>query len=169
MPFYDSEIVKMTAQQHNLDEDRLNEMENQSKNPLPFGLGGFGAVADSDDRMFILQSQTILELAQKPCVIVGRCADYVLQDNPNRYSIFLYSSLKARMENIKKFHPEQNPATETVKMDRRRAAYYKYHTGQEWGKPSDYHLCMDTSTLGPKAAQVLADVVRAVQQERERT
>ena len=169
VPFYDSEIVKMTAQQHNLDEDRLNEMENQSKNPLPFGLGGFGAVADSDDRMFILQSQTILELAQKPCVIVGRCADYVLQDNPNRYSIFLYSSLKARMENIKKFHPEQNPATETVKMDRRRAAYYKYHTGQEWGQPSNYHLCMDTSTLGPKAAQVLADVVRAVQQERERT
>lgn len=73
------------------------------------------------------------------------------------------------MENIKKFHPEQNSATETVKMDRRRAAYYKYHTGQEWGKPSNYHLCMDTSTLGPKAAQVLADVVRAVQQERERT
>lgn len=101
VPFYDSEIVEMTARQHNLDKDRLNEMENQSKNPLPFGLGGFGVVSDSDDRMFILQSQTILELAQRPCVIVGRCADYVLQDNPNRYSIFLYSRMKARMENIK--------------------------------------------------------------------
>ena len=102
-------------------------------------------------------------------MIVGRCADYVLQDNPNRYSIFLYSGMKARMENIKKFHPDQNPVTETVKMDRRRAAYYKYHTGQEWGKPSNYHLCIDTSTLGPCTAEVLADVIKAVQQERERT
>ena len=86
--------------------------------------------------------------------------------NPEQ-SVIPYIPKSAFSQNY--YNPEQNPATETVKMDRRRAAYYKYHTGQEWGKPSNYHLCMDTSTLGPKAAQVLADVVRAVQQERERT
>lgn len=164
VPFYDREIVELTAQKHNLDEVRLNEMEDQSKKPLPFGLGGgFGTFSDTDDRMFLLQSQTILELAQQPCVIVGRCADFILKDHPNRYSFFVYSGIKQRQEQAKRYRAG-DAAKETIKMDRRRAGYYKYHTGQEWGKPANYHLCVDSSVLGPRTADALAAFVRLSEQ-----
>lgn len=163
IPFYDREIVELTARKHDLDEAHLLEMEEQSKTSLRFGFGDAGSFADSDDRLFILQSQTVIELAQQPCVIVGRCADFVLRDHPGRYSFFIYSGLKQRMAHMKKqagVYRTGDPALETAKMDRRRAAYYKYHTGQEWGKPSNYHLCIDSGALGPHTAEVLASFVR---------
>ncbi len=164
VPFYDREVVELTAQKYALDQARLLEMEEKSKMPQPFGRGGgLGAFADSDDRLFILQSQTVIELAQTPCVIVGRCADFILRDHPERYSFFLYSGLKQRMAHIEKssaLYLPGDPAKSATKMDRRRAAYYKYHTGQEWGRPSNYHLCVDTGMLGPKAADLLAEFVR---------
>lgn len=163
VPFYDREIVELTARKHDLDEARLLEMEEQSKTSMRFGFGGFGSFADTDDRLFILQSQTVIELARQSCVIVGRCADFVLRDHPNRYSFFIYSGLKQRMEHMKNLsgiYKVGDPALETAKMDRRRAAYYKYHTGQEWGKPSNYHLCIDSGVLGPNTAEVLARFVR---------
>lgn len=166
IPFYDKEIVELTAQKHHLDKERLGEMEEQSKTFLRFGFSGFTSFADTDDRLFLLQSQTILELAQQPCVIVGRCADFVLRDHPNRYSFFIYSGLKHRLTQIKRqSNCYQTPSTaqETAKMDRRRAAYYKYHTGQEWGKPSNYHLCIDSSVLGAKTAEQLSAFVRLAQ------
>ena len=164
IPFYDREVVELTAKKFTVDEERLNEMEDQSKMPQPFGRGGgLGAFADSDDRLFILQSQTVIELAEQPCVIVGRCADFVLRDHPDRVSFFLYSGMKQRLVHVashaSSYRPG-DPAQVVAKMDRRRAAYYKYHTGQEWGRPSNYHLCVDTGMLGPKTAELLADYVR---------
>lgn len=164
IPFYDREVVELTAKKYALDEERLHEMEDQSKMPQPFGRGGgLGAFADSDDRLFILQSQTVIELAKEPCVIVGRCADFVLHDHPGRLSFFLYSGVKQRMVHVASHaasYRSGDPAQAVAKMDRRRAAYYKYHTGQEWGRPSNYSLCVDTGILGPKTADLLAEFVR---------
>lgn len=164
IPFYDREVVEMTVKKYHLDAARLDEMEDQSKKPLPFGMGGgYGAFTESDDRMFVLQSQTVLELAKKPCVIVGRCADYILQEHPSRYSFFIYSSMKQRLSYMAKHadtYQAKDFSRETIKMDRRRAAYYKYHTGLEWGKPANYHLCIDSGVLGPKTAEVLATFVQ---------
>ncbi len=164
VPFYDREVVELTAQKYTLDENRLHEMEEQSRMPQPFGRGGgLGAFADSDDRLFILQSQTVIELAKEPCVIVGRCADFVLRDHPGRCSFFLYSGVKQRMVHVAQHSASYlsgDPAQTVAKMDRRRAAYYKYHTGQEWGRPSNYSLCIDTALLGPRTAELLAGFVQ---------
>lgn len=160
IPFYDREIVELTAQKHGLDADSLSAMEDRAKTPFRFS---FDAQPDSDDRMFILQSRTIIELAKQPCVIVGRCADYVLQSHPNRYSLFLYSGMKQRLAYMQKkpgIYRTNDPAQAAAKMDRRRAAYYKYHTGQDWGKPGNYHLCVDTGVLGARTADLLAEFVR---------
>ena len=158
VPFYDREIVELTAQKNGLDAADLQEMEDKSRTPLPFGLGGMGVNPDSADRLFILQSQTIIGLAKQPCVIVGRCADFVLRDHPDRISFFIYSGMKQRLDNAKKQAEAYKNAglREIEKMDRRRAAYYKYHTGQEWGKPSNYHLCVDSGVLGMATADALA-------------
>lgn len=171
IPFYDREIVEMTAKQFDLDAASLNDMEESPKTRLPFGLGGgFGAFAETDDRLFILQSQTVVKLAQRSCVIVGRCADFVLQNHPARYSFFIYSGLKQRLMHVKQqagIYKTADPARELAKMDRRRAAYYKYYTGQEWGKPSNYHLSVDSGVLGPQTANVLAEFVLLGEQAKE--
>ena len=162
VPFYDKEIVDITAWNNFVDKDRLNEMEDQSKLPFRFSRA-FGSFNDSDDQLFIRQSKTIFELAKSSCVIVGRCADYVLRDHPNRYSFFLYSGMKKRVEHMKHasgLYPAKNPAQEAPRMDKRRAAYYKYHTGQEWGQPSNYHLCVDTGILGPHTAELLKEFMQ---------
>lgn len=159
IPFYDREVVELTAQKHGLDEARLNEMEDQSKLSLRFGFSSFTSFADTDERLFLLQSQTVVELVQQSCVIVGRCADFVLKEHPDRCSFFIYSGLKQRLTHIdrqKNIYHAENPAQMVTKMDRRRAAYYKYHTGQEWGAPSNYHLCVDSGVLGAKTADVFA-------------
>ena len=166
IPFYDREIVDITAQSHAVDTTRLNEMEERSK--LPFSLSqAFGSFAESDDRLFILQSQTVLTLAQSSCVIVGRCADFVLRNHPNRYSFFLYSGMKRRITHMMResgtYHAS-DPAMEASRMDKRRAAYYKYYTGQEWGRPSNYHLCVDTGILGPQTAELLKAFMQLHQQ-----
>lgn len=161
VPFYDREIVALTAQKHGLDEESLQEMEEQSKLPSRFDFSPLDT--DSDDRMFILQSQTIIELAKQPCVIVGRCADFVLQEHPGRCSFFLYSGLKQRLAHMRResgVYRAAAPVKEVERMDRRRAAYYKYHTGQEWGQPANYHLCVDTGMLGAHTAELLAEFVR---------
>lgn len=162
VPFYDKEIVDMTAQKYSVDAKRLSEMEEQSK--LPFSLPqAFSSFSESDDQLFIRQSQTIFELAQSSCVIVGRCADFVLRNHPNRFSFFLYSGMKERIEHIKRkpgIYPASDPAQQVLRMDKRRAAYYKYYTGQEWGQPTNYHLCIDTGILGPKTAELLKNFIQ---------
>lgn len=162
VPFYDKEIVDMTAQKYSVDAKRLSEMEEQSK--LPFSLPqAFSSLSESDDQLFIRQSQTIFELAQSSCVIVGRCADFVLRNHPNRFSFFLYSGMKERIEHIKRkpgIYPASDPAQQVLRMDKRRAAYYKYYTGQEWGQPTNYHLCIDTGILGPKTAELLKNFIQ---------
>lgn len=164
IPFYDSEIVSLTAKRHDVDADSLSDMENMSKRPLPFGLT---SRQESDEHLFLLQSQTIIELARESCVIVGRCADFILQNHPGRYSFFVYSGIKKKLERMEKqpgVYQTADAAKETEKMDRRRAAYYKYYTGQEWGKPSNYHLCVDSSVLGPNTAEALAAFIHLGEQ-----
>lgn len=164
IPFYDREIVELTAEKHAIDAVRLSEMEEQSKLPRWFG---FGPEPDADDRLFLLQSRTIVELAQQPCVIVGRCADFVLQNHPGRYSFFIYAGFKQRLAHMQqangRYRKTEDPAREVLKMDRRRAAYYKYHTGQEWGKASNYHLSVDSGTLGLRTVDLLEQFVTLVQ------
>lgn len=168
VPFYDREIVELTAQKHAVDAERLHDMEERSM--LPQVLGGLqrpGVGFESDDRLFILQAETILQLAQSSCVIVGRCADFVLRSHPGRYSFFLYSGMKQRLDRMRReslIYRAQDPARAALRMDRRRAAYYKYHTGQEWGAPANYHLCVDSGVLGPQTAELLADFIRLGEQ-----
>lgn len=102
VPFYDREVVELTAQKHQLDAAVLQDMEENSRTPFPFGLGGLGVPADTADRLFILQSQTIIELAKQPCVIVGRCADFVLRDRPDRLSFFIHSNIQQRLKHTRK-------------------------------------------------------------------
>lgn len=108
----------------------------------------------SSESIFKFQSETILQLAeQKPCIIVGRCADYVLREKKNIFSVFITAPLSARVHRVA--HREDLSAAEARekarKIDKVRKEYYNYYTNKRWGHTDSYQLCVDSSVLGDEA------------------
>ena len=103
------------------------------------------------DNIFAAESKVINELASKGnCVVIGRCADYVLKDYPNVLSVFIHAPKEYCLEGAAKKHSMSPKELERFinKTDKHRAEYYKYHTGREWTDARNYDLCLDSSKLG---------------------
>ena len=113
-----------------------------------------------DDRIYLAQSDVIRKVAEEgPCVVVGRCADYILKETPNVINIFVYADMEFRKERAIRVN-NLNPvkAEEAIlKMDKRRANYYNdkrranyynYHSGEKWGKATNYHLSVNSGFIG---------------------
>ena len=128
------------------------------------------ALGDLNSQLFLKESNVIWKLAQSgACVIVGRCADFVLQNREHTYRLFISSGMARRLRHI-----SENPrlydasvkkeAKDIIAMDKKRATYYNYYTGQIWGKASNYDMCIDTGKLGPKTADIILEFVRRAEQ-----
>ena len=107
----------------------------------------------SDDNLFNYQAKIIKELAQKEsCVIIGRCADYILKDYPNVLSIFIHADEKFCLERAMERHSmtEREMKKYIEKTDKYRADFYRYHTGHEWTDARNYDLCLDSGKRGLK-------------------
>lgn len=103
------------------------------------------------DRLWILQRKTITELAEKgPCVIVGRCADYILRDTADCLKAFIYAAPEVRADRIVHVYGEQeaHPMERLLLKDKHRAAYYQYYTDIKWGVVSNYHIALNSGVLG---------------------
>ena len=115
----------------------------------------------------------IREIAEKEsAVIVGRCADYVLQGLPDKFDFFIYGSMEYRLAQVEQseYYTFGGNSAETFlnKIDRQRAAYYNFFTGRTWGKGSQYDLCISSERLGIEGtAQYLSEYVKAVQGRRD--
>ena len=164
VPFYDKEILSLAAQESGICEEL---MANHDEKPVPsylFSLArGVGDIAQPNltgemplnHRIFMAQFKAITQVASRgPCVIVGRCADYVLKDQPQLVSIFLYADLTARIERtMKKQNLERDEAKELVhKRDKQRQGYYNFFADGNWGHRSNYQLMFNTTGLTPEAA-----------------
>ena len=105
----------------------------------------------SNDTLFKIQSDTIRNIADKgSCVLVGRCADYILRDDPACLSVFISNTIETRIQKIvERMGVTVEQAKELMtKNDKSRAAYYNYYTNKTWGMASSYNLCVDASILG---------------------
>ena len=103
------------------------------------------------DRIWFAQRKVILELAEKEnCVIVGRCADYLLKDKADCLNVFIYATPEFRADRIVKLYGESpvEPLKRLADKDKKRKLNYKYFTEQEWGKTQNYHMCLDSGYLG---------------------
>jgi cytidylate kinase len=109
-----------------------------------------------------MQRKVILELAQKePCIIVGRCADYILKDKMDCLRVFIYADMEKRAERIVKVYGENNesPEKRLRDKDKRRSAFYYYHTDVKWGDVHNYHICLDSGELGlEKCADMICEL-----------
>lgn len=148
---YDRQIVHIAAAKlgiHDLDEKSLLELENTvqplSLSFMPFHSFGnhFG---ESSTGMFISESHVVRKLAEDgSCVILGRCADYALEDNPNHFSIFVCADDTYREKRGQAVY--NKTLKELDKENEKRARYYNYYTGKKWGDPVNYDLVVNTSS-----------------------
>lgn len=152
IPFYDHELIEMSAESCPIDRSFFENADVK-------GAGGFWHELGTNvnhslslsDKAFLHQTSVIREIAkQGGCIIVGRCADYVLKDYPNVLNVFVYADLDSRKERIEHIYKEadEKALSKIEKTDKKRASYYKYYTGQNFGEAKNYDICLNSSLLG---------------------
>ena len=150
--FYDKELINLASEESGLCREFFEKADEKASQGIIGGLFGmrFPFISDgampaanclSNDALFKVQSDVIRKLAsEKSCLFVGRCADYILRDNPRCVNIFISASRDSISESA---------AEEKMnKADKRRAEYYNYYSYKTWGAAATYHLCVDSSVLG---------------------
>lgn len=160
IPCYDKELISIAAKESGMDAEVFNNVDERATNSLLYslsmGLYSFGNSFSNNgdlpvnDRLYILQHQIIKKLAEEgPCVIVGRCADYVLKDRDDTLSVFIHADMEYRKKRAIEIHGvAKNRAEQIVnKTDKVRANYYSFYSGQKWGYAQNYDLCLDSSKL----------------------
>lgn len=156
LAYYDKELVGEASKASGLCRDCF-EKADERRNPSLSGLLGLSGLAGtafgglSNEELFRIQSEVIDRLAaEKSCVFVGRCADYILRHRPECFNVFVCAPLDYRIEQVaKQLNLTAKAAEEKIrKTDKGRAAYYNFYTEKVWGQADSYHLCIDTSVLG---------------------
>lgn len=176
IPFYDKELVEMAAQKSNISKEALKEVDEHATNSFLYSLAsgnysmrGINAPIyyemPINDKLFIAQSEVIKEIAKKgSCVIVGRCADYVLEDeNVDLMNVFIYGSVDYRAKRVMEaLNLTQSKARDRVmKTDKQRRTYYDYYTSKDWGVMSNYDVCVNAEKFGiDGAANLLINIVK---------
>ena len=125
---------------------------------------GYYSGLNNADELFIKESEMIKKLAKKEsCVIVGRCADFILENKKNVVKVFIYSDMKDKIERATKFYgmDKEKAEKEIERIDRLRANHYKYYTGNNWKDFGNYDICINSDTLGvEKTAEVVCDMIK---------
>ncbi len=161
---YDKEFITLAAQKSGIDKDYITANEQSIPSfwlkcilsqsceaPLESSLS-------TDDVLFVAESKIIQEVAaRESCVIVGRCADFILGNQPKVIKVFCYSDLASACKRcIGEYGIKEEAAeTEIKRINRNRIAHYEYYTGMKWGEPHHYHLMLNTGTIGLKTACTL--------------
>ena len=178
---YDENLITLAAREGNLDETVASKADESAANSLLYTLAlgsnffgsamNFGYKPPLNDKLFLLQSDVIRRAAEEgSCVIIGRCADYVLREHPRRLSVFVYGDLANRKARVMERHEgiTEAQAIDLInKTDRRRSSYYNFYTGNKWGKYDNYHLAVNSSLLGiDKTAELIADMARLLMEKK---
>lgn len=151
--FYDNKLLEVAAKDSGIHQSHFEENDERRTNSFlymlstTYGQGG----APFDDTLFFAQLNAIQKIAsEKPCVIIGRCADYALRDFKGVVNIFISAPLEIRIKRaIEVYGIEEKHAESYVKrIDKQRTSYYNYYTDKRWGTPQNYQLCVDSSALG---------------------
>lgn len=167
IPFYDKELIEKVARESGLNVNYIEEYGEYAPSSNPFAYAFLGHYIDGmsmNDYIWMMQRKIILELVQEgPCVIVGRCADYILRDRDDCFNVFICSDLDKKVERIVRLYGEtdEKPEKRLADKDKKRRANYKYYTDQVWGLAQNYHLCLNSGEIGiDKCTELIVDLVK---------
>ena len=173
--YYDRAIIQLAAEKSGLSPDFIAKNEEKASNNFLFNIATSAYISSGlnlqytvpvNDKTFIAQSDVIREVAaQGNCVIIGRCANYVLNDHPDLMRVFVRAEKTDRIErcvNEYGYDPKTVEA-ELNKIDKGRANYYKYYTGSAWKDMDNYDVCINTSKGNiDQSVKALADLAKIV-------
>lgn len=161
VPFYDNEIITRAAKETGFAQEAFENAEKKATSSLLYsiamGMNAYGTqdigftYLSLDDQIYLAQSNVIRKVAEEgPCVIVGRCADYVLREYPCVVNVFIWAELEYRKKRAVNLYnlKESKAEEEILKTDKRRANYYNYHANEKWGRADHYHLSIRTDYIG---------------------
>ncbi len=155
--FFDRELVNQVAERSGFSPEFIEESGEyaSAKNSLLFAIATANQYTMNGismlDKLYIEQTKIIEEIAQEgSCVIVGRCADYILREYEDCLHVFIHADMKSRAKRIvERFGEQERPAEKRLnEKDQRRKVYYKNYTGRTWGQAQNYDLCLNSGVLG---------------------
>ena len=167
--FYDKELLKLIAKESGLCEKVLESYDEKPTNSLLYSIvmDVYPSVMYSgptiDQQIYQASYDTIRKLSDESCVIVGRCADYILRDCPELVSIFVHADTEFRTGRVAaEYHITDAKAKDMLaKTDMKRASYYNFQSEKKWGMASSYNLCIDSSVLGiDNSVELILDYIR---------
>ena len=160
IPCYDAEIIEKMAKETGFAPDYVKEAGEYAPGSFlssAFSNRMFGPT--NEDILWEHQYKVITDLAAKgSCVIVGRCADFILQDRTDCLKVFVHADMKFRADRIVRVYGERekSPEARLKEKDKRRAAYYRFYTDMKWGDAANYHVALDSGVIGiEKCAKVI--------------
>lgn len=163
LPCYDAELIQKIAEESCYAADYIREEgEAASGGWLSAMFTDRSMGLTNQDKIWNIQSRVIEELAERgPCVIVGRCADYILREKANCLNVFIHANMEKRAKRIVQEYGEreESPEQRLRDKDKRRAAYHRFYTDMKWGHSQNYHICLDSGTLGiDKCAELIVQL-----------
>ena len=169
--FYDKEIIAMTAKKSGFTEEFVSRMEHTRTSSFLYSIYAATQEMPLTEQVYLMQSNIIKDIAKKEnCVIVGRCADYILREEPKCIRTFIHAPIDERVRRVKEFYGEEKGTDEQVKarilkMDKTRASYYDYFAQCKWGLAQNYHITLDSSMGIGTAVEILKAVVKEKTEE----
>ena len=173
--YYDKKLITLAAKESGISPDIIKSVDEKAANSLLYALS-LGAASGLDgfqpepqlplnDKLFLIQHDIIKRVSQDPCIIVGRCADYVLRKRPDCVKLFICADMESRIKHAVEFHkvPADKAKAVITRADKVRANYYNYYSSEKWGEPSHYDLCINSGTLGIEGS---AELIKAYLSQR---
>lgn len=171
--FYDKELIRIASDASGISEDLFGQNDEKTKGFFFWKPGVYkGKLISpgkskfiSEENLFNYQAMVIKKLAsEESCIIVGRCADYVLRDEPHVVRVFIYADKEQCIKNaaeVKGITNRKEAIKTIIATNKARAAYYKTHTGREWIDARNYDLCLNSGDLGfDKCVDIITDFIK---------
>ena len=162
IPLYDREIISHVAKESGFAESYIEEKGEYGSSDKASGMfinRSCYTSASNEDTIWNFQTKFITEHAEKePCIIIGRCADYILRDRPDVLRVFIHADMEERIKRITEVCKINDSAPEKLlhQKDKRRAAYYQFYTDIKWGDTKNFHITLDSSAFGiEKCVEIL--------------
>ncbi len=178
--FYDKELVEMAAKESNISSEAVKNIDEKASSSLLYSLasGSYSVRGIAgplyyemplNDKLFLAQSNVIKKVtAEDNCVIVGRCADYVLEEEKDidLLSVFVHAPLEFRVGRVMEAFklPQKKAKDRVVKTDKQRKTYYSYYANRDWGDMLNYDICINSEKFGiERGAKLIIDYIRGLE------
>ena len=165
IPYYDRDFVRKTASESGISQELIDEDGEKIKMGTKFlEMLSPASLNSNHDEIFKAQSRVILELSSSPCIIVGRCSNYILREaGIPSFDIYLTADTAWRIDNALNHKVKKEQVTEQYinKKDNERSDYYKLYTGHPMGMAKDYTICLDVGKIGmDRCVNIICDMLK---------